>query len=84
MANNFPSESNKMKLLTEYDRVAQKSLIWQRCSRRNDISFCELHLVFHKKFYFVVSGLKIIGHGNPDSNIESTCVTRNTSCYINY
>jgi hypothetical protein len=24
-----------------------------------------------KQFYFVLSGLKIIGHGNPDINLES-------------
>jgi hypothetical protein len=30
--------------------------------------------IFHKQFYFVVSGLKIIGHGNPDNNLESPCI----------
>jgi hypothetical protein len=25
-------------------------------------------------FYFVISGLKIIGHGNPDINLESLCI----------
>jgi hypothetical protein len=29
--------------------------------------------IFRKQFYFVVSGLKIIGHGNPDNNLESPC-----------
>jgi hypothetical protein len=24
----------------------------------------------HVQFYFVISGLKIISHGNPDSNLE--------------
>jgi len=28
-----------------------------------------------KQFYFVVFGLKIIGHGNPDNNFESLCIT---------
>jgi hypothetical protein len=28
----------------------------------------------HKQFYFVVSGLKILGHGNPDNNLESLCI----------
>jgi hypothetical protein len=32
-------------------------------------------LIFRKQFYFVVSGLKIIGHGNLDSNFESPCVS---------
>jgi hypothetical protein len=27
---------------------------------------------YHAQFYFVVSGLKIIGHGNPDNNLEMT------------
>jgi hypothetical protein len=31
--------------------------------------------IFHKQFYFVVSGLKIIGHGNPDNNLESPCTS---------
>jgi hypothetical protein len=27
--------------------------------------------IFRKKFYSIISGLKIIGHGNPDNNLES-------------
>jgi hypothetical protein len=30
-------------------------------------------LIFHKQIYFVVSGLKITGHGNSDNNLESYC-----------
>jgi hypothetical protein len=30
--------------------------------------------VARKKFYFVVSSLKIIGDGNPDNNFESLCI----------
>jgi len=30
--------------------------------------------IFRKQFYSVVSGLKIIGHGNPDNNLESPCI----------
>jgi hypothetical protein len=34
-----------------------------------------MRLSFHvKMFYFVVSGLKIIGHGNPTNNLESYCI----------
>jgi hypothetical protein len=29
---------------------------------------------FRKQFYFVVSGLKITGHGNRGSNLESPCM----------
>jgi hypothetical protein len=32
--------------------------------------------MFRKQFYFVVSGLKIIGHGNPGNNLESLCTCR--------
>jgi hypothetical protein len=38
--------------------------------------------VAHKQFYFVVSGLKIIGHGNPDSNLEITVYILNTHMYV--
>jgi hypothetical protein len=31
-------------------------------------------LVIFQQFYFVVSELKIIGHGNPDNNLESLCI----------
>jgi hypothetical protein len=31
--------------------------------------------IFHQQYYFVISGLKIIGHGNPDNNIESFWIT---------
>jgi hypothetical protein len=30
--------------------------------------------IFRKQFYFVVSGLKITGHGNPDNNLEWTYI----------
>jgi hypothetical protein len=29
--------------------------------------------VAHKQFYFVFSSLKILGHGNLDINLESSC-----------
>jgi hypothetical protein len=28
----------------------------------------------HSQFYFVVSGLEIIGHGHPDNNLESLSI----------
>jgi hypothetical protein len=31
--------------------------------------------IFRQQFYFIISGLKITGHGNPDNNLESPCVT---------
>jgi hypothetical protein len=38
--------------------------------------------IFRKQFYFIVSCLKIIGHGNPDSNLESLCIITITSTGI--
>jgi hypothetical protein len=29
--------------------------------------------ILHAQFYFVVSGLKILGHGNTENNLESHC-----------
>jgi hypothetical protein len=34
----------------------------------------------HKEFCFVVSGLKIIGHANPDSNLESIVISEFVLC----
>jgi hypothetical protein len=30
--------------------------------------------IFRKQFHSLVSDLKIIGHGNPDNNLESLCI----------
>jgi hypothetical protein len=38
--------------------------------------------IFRKQFYFAVSGLNIIGHGNPDNNLESPCVCMYVCMYI--
>jgi hypothetical protein len=34
-----------------------------------------LYFIFHKQFYFVIFGLKTIGHGKPDNNLESLCIS---------
>jgi hypothetical protein len=31
--------------------------------------------MFHQQFYFGISGLNIIGHGNTDNNLESLRIT---------
>jgi hypothetical protein len=31
--------------------------------------------ISRQQFYFIVPYLKIIGHGNPDNNLESSCVS---------
>jgi hypothetical protein len=38
--------------------------------------------IFRKQFYFVVSGLKIIGHGNPDNNLETSYIITVTTTGI--
>jgi hypothetical protein len=38
-------------------------------------NFLSYTFIFHKQFYFVVFGLKIVGHGNPDNNLESLCIS---------
>jgi hypothetical protein len=37
------------------------------------IKLFQFAFIFRKQLYFVPSGLKIIGHGNPDNNLESLC-----------
>jgi hypothetical protein len=37
-------------------------------------NFLSYILIIRKQFYLIVSGLKIIGHGNPDNNLESPCI----------
>jgi hypothetical protein len=68
MAHNFQTGNNKIKLLTEYESVAQKVLLPIKLILQNINKLL-------KEFYFVVSGLKIIGHGIPDSNLESHCIS---------
>jgi hypothetical protein len=33
--------------------------------------FLSYAFIFRKQFYLLASDLKIIGHGNPDNNLES-------------
>jgi hypothetical protein len=47
-----------------------------KCMSRNVQMNCVSYaFVFRKQFYFVLSGLNVIGHGNPDNNLESHCIT---------
>jgi hypothetical protein len=43
----------------------------QRCH----IKLSELDFTIGKQFYFVAASLKIIGHGNRDNNLESSCIS---------
>jgi hypothetical protein len=40
-------------------------------------NFLSYIFIFRKRFYFVFSGLKLIGQGNPDNNLESPYNTWN-------
>jgi hypothetical protein len=55
----------KIKLHKEYESETQKVLLHVESISQNAKHFQ------HAQLYFVVSGLKIIGHGNPDNNLES-------------
>jgi hypothetical protein len=67
VAYNFQTENNKMKLLTEYEILNQKVLFFVK---QNFLSYT---FIFRKQFFF--SNLRIIGHENPDNNLESHCIT---------
>jgi hypothetical protein len=58
---NFQTESNKIKLLTEYQSVPQKVLFGNAVLAAHTF-------IFRKQFYFVVSGLKIIFFSNGSSS----------------
>jgi hypothetical protein len=62
---NFQTESNKIKLLTEYESVIQK-VLWL-----TEVILQNAPFVAREQFYFVVSCLKTVGHGNLDNNLES-------------
>jgi hypothetical protein len=65
----FNTRNNKIKLLTEYESVIQKVSLPVELILKN------AKQLQHVRLYFVVSGLKITGHGNPDNNLESRCIT---------
>jgi hypothetical protein len=58
---------NKIKLFTKYENVTQEVLSPIESLLQNAKNF-------NMQFYFVVSGLKIIGHGNFHNNLESHCI----------
>jgi hypothetical protein len=55
----------------EYENVIRKALLPVESILKN------AKQLQHSQFYFVVSGFKIIGHGNTDSNLVSHCITKN-------
>jgi hypothetical protein len=61
----FKPGNNKEKLHTEYENLTQIVLLSIKSILQN------AKQLQSKQFYFVVFGLKIIGHGNPDSVLET-------------
>jgi hypothetical protein len=45
----------------------------------NVIKRFDLHFHIPQAVSFLISGLKIIGHGNPDNNLESLCISSSSS-----
>jgi hypothetical protein len=64
VAYTFQIGNNKINLLTEYENVTQRVLLLQN-------QYCRILNNFNMRSFFILSGLKIIGHGNPDVNLES-------------
>jgi hypothetical protein len=63
-----------MKLLMEYESVTQKVLLLIQSMLRNTKQLQTARLSWHVRCPSgVVSGLKIVGQGNPDNNLESHC-----------
>jgi hypothetical protein len=69
VAYNFQIGNNKIKLLAEYESVTQEVLLPVESILQN------AKQLQRAQFYFVVSGLKIIGHRNPDNNLESHSIS---------
>jgi hypothetical protein len=69
VAYNFQSGRNIIKLLTEYESVTQTVLLFIDSILQN------AKQLKHGQFYFIFSGLIIVGQGNPDNTLESLCIT---------
>jgi hypothetical protein len=60
----------------EYESVTQKVLLFVESVLQNSKQLQLARLsYFVSSFYFAVSGLKIVGHGNADNNLESLCIS---------
>jgi hypothetical protein len=64
-------EFRKLGHLTCYERRACSSWL-PFCSIDSMVKLLSYTFIFYKLFYFVFM-LNIIGHGNPDNNLESLC-----------
>jgi hypothetical protein len=63
MAYNFQNEKSKLKLLTEFENATQTVLLFIEL-------LCRMLKKLQLALSIFVSGLKIIGHGNPDKNMK--------------
>jgi hypothetical protein len=68
VACNSQTESNKVKLLTEYESVIQNVLL------PIELIFQNAKQLQHARPSWHIRGLKIIGHKTPDNNLESLCI----------
>jgi hypothetical protein len=75
VAYNFQTGNNRIKLLTEYESVTQKVVSPVESILQNAKQLQHARLSWHVRgLSGVVPGLKIIGHGKPDNNLESHCI----------
>jgi hypothetical protein len=75
VADNFQTGNNKIKLVAKYESVTREVLLLIESTLQNAKQLQHARLSYSvKRFYFAVSGLKIIGHGNPDNNLKSHCI----------
>jgi hypothetical protein len=68
MAYNLQEGSNKIKLAVQYENVNQEVLLLIEPMLHNAKPL-------QHALYFIVSGLKITGHGNSNNNLESLCIS---------
>jgi hypothetical protein len=73
MAYNFQTGNSEIKLFTEYESVTQSIETTLRRVYGAKYNFLSYIFIFLKHFYFIISGLKIVGRGSPYSNLESPC-----------
>jgi hypothetical protein len=83
VAFNFQTGNNRIKLLTGYERVTQKVLWLIESILQNAKQLQHTRLSLHLRS---ASGIQlpfpIIGHGNPDNNLESHCTSQKSGAYF--
>jgi hypothetical protein len=57
-------------MLMEYEKVTHNIFTTYR------INFMSYFFIFRKQFHNIIYDFKIIGHENPDNNLESLCIIR--------